>query len=423
MSTTGPLSFGQLSVMRAVQSLPVERWHESNLKTLWVLPTAVPVAAAHRALRTLAVRHESLRTIYDISDPACPRQVVHEDPNTAVDVVDVGRATEQELRGITTDIAHRPFDLWSEYAWRASILTRDGEATHVAMVNHHILADGTAKKVLWDDLMTALTSPETPAESAYSLIRTAEEQRSYEFRAKRLAAERHWEKTLTASIDGGIPPENGDGGTEVIRGCLRSRRSRAAAEQLATRVGLSVSVVLLAAYARAIAEVQGVRSIPMRMASSNRHGHPWVDHVTSMNQWTPLHIGVEDGTSFEDLARPLAMRSLQAYRNGMFDHDAIAAIRSRFPQHIARNESTWAFNHIIAGSSGDPGAFEEFGSEEGELTWEPVFLALGPRFYLRVTDNGNDAWAIRLRARGLGRDAVSEILTTIHKTLLSEAGQ
>lgn len=63
--------------------------------------------------------------------------LVHEDPDTAVDVVDIGRATEQELRGITTDVAHRPFSLWSEHAWRASILTRDGGTTHVAMVNHH----------------------------------------------------------------------------------------------------------------------------------------------------------------------------------------------------------------------------------------------------------------------------------------------
>lgn len=428
LTTTGPLSFGQLSVMRAVQDLPVERWHESNLTTVWPLPEPVPVTAVRDALRTMTARHPSLRTVYDLSRPLAPRQSVHEEADAAVEVHAVDGAGAAEIGRITAQAAHRPFDLTAECAWRAHVFTRDGAATHVALQGHHIVADGSSKKVLGEDLTAALYDRDPLApHAAYSLTDMAHQQRGDTFAHRRRAAERHWEKTLTASLEGGIRPDpretagtTGSDGADVVQGCLRSRASRAAAGELAERLGLSVPVVLLAAYAHAVGEVQDVHSLPMRLASSNRHGHAWTGHVTSMNQWTPLHIATDPTVSFADRARPLEMRCLQAYRNGMFDHDAIAAIRGRFPAHVALNESTWAFNHIVAGSSGGPAVLDE-SWQEAELTWEPVFLALGPRFYLRVTDNGPGGWEIRLRARGLGREQVAALLRTMHETLLFEA--
>ncbi|MEW1870470.1 condensation domain-containing protein [Streptomyces caelestis] len=425
MGTSGPLTFGQLSVMRAVQDLPVEQWHESNLRTLWTLPEPVPPTRAVNALRALCARHVSLRTVYDISEPTTPRQLVHEDAEPAIEVMRADGVSDAEVRALLADSAARPFTLWSEYAWRAVVLTREGMAVQVALVNHHVVADGSAKQILWEDMLTALREPDAlAARKPYLLSEMAEQQRSDGFRGRLRAAERHWEKTLTTSLVDAPKPERPSGPQdEVFVARLLSRRSRTAVERVAARSGVSMFALLLAAYAQAVAEVQGVRSIPMRMVSSNRHGNPWTGHVTSMNQWVPTHVEVPAGTSVTALAQRLGLRSLQAFRNGIFDLDAIDEMCGRFPAAIASHDAVWSFNLIVKGVSGDPGSFEPFEvaeEDDGRIGYESAFLTLGPRFYLRVMDDGADAWALRLRARGVPRETAGAILRSVHETLIAE---
>jgi len=427
VQTSGPLTFGQLSVMRAVQDLPVAQWHESNLRTLWTLPEPVPPARAVAALHALRARHVSLRTVYDLGDPAVPRQSVRDDVDPSIEVLAADGTDEAEMRTMLAASAARPFCLWSECAWRAVVLTRDGLAERIALVNHHIVADGSAKQILWQDLLAALREP-GPAAAVQQpdlLTAMAREQRSEGFRARLRSAERHWEKALAASVAGGPPPRPSGNAPpeEVFVARLLSRRSRAAAERVAGHGGVSVFAVLLAAYATAVAEVQGVRSIPMRMVSSNRHGNPWTGHVTSMNQWVPVHVDVPAGDTVAELARRLGLKSLQAFRNGVFDLDAVTRLCARHPAAVASHDEVWSFNLIVQGVSGDPGSFEPFEvteEEDGRVAYEPAFLTLGPRFYLRVMDDGKGAWALRLRARGVPHDTAGAVLRTVHETLLAE---
>src|SRR2546423_6460576 len=82
---TAPVSFGQLSVWRTQElTIPVDRWQESNLTYVWPVPPATTVRTLHRELDRLAVRHESLRTSFELTGPAPPRQLVH--PPAPVDL-------------------------------------------------------------------------------------------------------------------------------------------------------------------------------------------------------------------------------------------------------------------------------------------------------------------------------------------------
>lgn len=412
MPADGPLTFGQLSLWRNVQDLPRARWHEPNLTTVWPLPACTRVEAVRNALLLMEQRHVALRTTYDVSDPRNPRQRPHE-PGRALDVA-VREGTEDDAHRLVAEMAVEPFDLRTDFGWRVRIIARGDTATHLAMVHHHILADGWGKGVLWQDLLAAITSPDGLPDNAYSLVELAEAQRGKEFEARSRAVRRHWENTLTAASEGGLA--DGDASADVVQACLRSRRSRAAAAHIAERLGLTTTTVLLTAYAIATERVQHVRSIPFRLLAANRVNPLWSHYLTTMNQWTPAHV--ESGDDFATLARRLHRRGMQAYRLGMYDPDEIASLRGEFPVHIGATESAWAYNYITDAVSKDP-RFPD-GADDPAVTWEPVFQALGPRIYLRVTDDGHSSWVLRLRARGVPDDQVAALLHGTHDVLIAE---
>jgi len=422
--SSGPLTFGQLSLWRSVQHLPRERRHEGNLATVWTLPDGSSADAVTEAWHELQARHPSLHTIYRLSDPQEPQQVLH--PHASrVDISTVqtaagGRDAEEEARRVVAALATEPFDLTSQYSFRVRVLEHRGRATHVAMVHHHLGADGMGKAILWDDL-TAMLAGREPRTPAYSLIGLAEEQRSATGAARHRAAVRHWEKIFTASAARNAPLAGAEAGaeTETLQVCLRSRRSRAAAAVLANRWELSVPTLALTAYVAAVADVQKVRSLPMWLLSANRFTPRWERCVSTVNQWTPTHVEATPEAGFAELARLLHRRGLQAYRHGMYNPDAMAEVRGRFPDRAAKVEHLWAVNHIIDPFSADSVVAD--GRAEAALTWEPVFQALGPRFYLRITDNGRDSWALRLRARGLARDDLACMVRRVHEVLIAEA--
>jgi hypothetical protein len=99
--------------------------------------------------------------------------------------------------------------------------------------------------------------------------------------------------------------------------------------------------------------------------------------------------------------------ALRTYRLGMYDPDALAAIRQENPGLSRERESAWAFNHIIADRS-----FHERTADTG-IRWEHGFHRFGHRFYLRVFDDGT----LRLRARGVSRDLVAAVLLGVRDNL------
>ncbi|MFD0787338.1 hypothetical protein ACFQZ8_25835, partial [Micromonospora azadirachtae] len=63
-----PLTMGQLSMWKALMVRPPEQLWESNLDLAWPIPAGVSVEQVRHALTALAVRHESLRTVYRPAD-------------------------------------------------------------------------------------------------------------------------------------------------------------------------------------------------------------------------------------------------------------------------------------------------------------------------------------------------------------------
>jgi len=416
--TRGPLTFGQTSMWRGIADLPRDRWPELNLADVWPMPVPVEYGRVRDALAVMAIRHPALRTTYDFDDPQAPLQCLHPGGSLPVESLEI---PAEDMRQLVSALAAEPISLHKQYGWLAHVITRRKIATHIALVFHHMTVDGMGIQIFWDEFVRLLRNGSEPsvAESKYDLIQLAIDQRQAS--ARQRAEVRYWHDTLTKSSNA-LSSAADDSSSEVpvllVR--LRSRHSRAAASKLADQTRTSVASVLLAAYARAIAEVQGVQSIPMRILSANRYEKRWEQCVTSLNQWPPLHIDV--GTeSFSELAVRSHTASLLAYLHGMFDPDAIASICAQYPARVAEMEHVWAVNYIPTTPSPDPGTDQA--EADGQLTWEPASRNLGARFYLRAIDREDGTWILQLRTRGVARHQAGALIQRVHDNLISEAAK
>ncbi|WP_052083106.1 non-ribosomal peptide synthetase [Rhodococcus fascians] len=122
------------------------------------LSGAVDVAALSAAVTDVVERHESLRTVFPTVGEL-PRQVVLDvaDVDLSLDMVSID---ESALAGHVSSDAARGFDVTTDMPIRATLYRLDGrEDRHVlAIVVHHIAADGASMAPLASDVMIAYSS-------------------------------------------------------------------------------------------------------------------------------------------------------------------------------------------------------------------------------------------------------------------------
>ncbi|MFD7383491.1 amino acid adenylation domain-containing protein [Streptomyces anulatus] len=110
-------------------------------------------AALLGALHDVAVRHESLRTVFLDRDGVPIQSVVPADE--AVPPLSVTEVGERELDAALTAAARRGFDLAAELPLRAELFALDPTEHVLLVVVHHIVADGWSLAALTTDFSTA----------------------------------------------------------------------------------------------------------------------------------------------------------------------------------------------------------------------------------------------------------------------------
>ncbi|GGU69949.1 hypothetical protein GCM10010211_39400 [Streptomyces albospinus] len=415
MSEAGPLSLGQLSVWHDIRGLPAARRHEPNNAAAWPLPPGVTVEQARTALRAIVTRHPSLRTRYDVHDADAPRQLppdVHLDDH--LPVVEGDGTGPDEL---AAQLAAEPFDLGRQHGWRARLLARRGTASHLLFVKHHIAADAWAQELLHQEFRRALTDPAGLGDTPPGPADLAAEQHTPAGLRRRAQALDHWAQLLDRAPSVGLPRGAATEG-RAVQGTLHSAPARPAAHAVAERARVSVSSVVLAAYVRSVARMCGADALLVQLMSANRFAGRWRNVVTSMNQWVPVLIEHARGDDLVELADAVHWSGLGAFRHGMHDVTAVAALRARMP---AAPEPACAFNYVAVPEGSAPDApVGPACAGVPALTWEEPFTTIGPRCYARVLETER-ALSIRLTAKDLGRDECAELLRGTHEALLTAA--
>lgn len=420
MSEARPLSLGQLSVWHDIRGLPAARWHEPNNAAVWPLPPGVDRARAGTALRAVVARHPSLRTRYDLEDPDVPRQLAPDDPvDEDLRSMDDRGADPED---VATELATEPFHLGRRHGWRARLLTRRGAASHLVFVKHHIAADAWAQELLQQEFLHALADPDGLGPLPPGPAELAADQHTPAGLRRQSAALDHWKRLLAHAPSAPLPRTTDTAGT-VLQGTLRSAAARRAAHTVAEQAQVSVSSVVLAAYARSVARICGTDALLVQLMSANRFAGRWKGLVTSMNQWVPALLDGARNDDLHTLAAAVHWSGLTAVRHGMYDVTAVAALRARLPD---APEPTCAFNYVAVPGGTPPDAsrdgLPEAGADRPVITWEEPFTTIGPRCYARALETA-DSLTVRLTAKDVGRRQCADVLLDIHEALLTAAGR
>jgi Condensation domain len=423
-STTAPLTFGQMSVWRDIAGLPQERWQEANIFHRFDFPKPVSRRQLCQVLTELDAKHESLRTVYDIDDPAEPRQrLLPPQPVTEVEVV-YSETGDVEAR--IERMHRRSFDLRTDRPVRALAIASGQPTDDVDQPNltgmvfcwHHIACDGWSVGLLVMDVLALLGFGGEPQPvPATSLREVAVEQRTSSFwRTKLKSTQRHFRMVYeaeTASFRDRDPERGG------VQAALESAPLYTATQALVAEHNVSVSTVFTAAFADALRPHCGPGPIRMGLMTGNRFTERWRPYVTSMNQLIPILIDGDPDADFVDGLSGVGVTAMRAYRLGMFDVDQVTPAALGLDLQPSDVKALCMLNVMnFAPPEFDA---EPSDGELPELHWEPVFSNISAGCYLRVFHTTASTVRLRLRTGGLTEDTVRGILLGIHQRVLAAA--
>ncbi|MGQ0841550.1 condensation domain-containing protein [Actinokineospora sp.] len=413
---TGPLSYGQLSVWRDVECFPPEKRYQANIVQALELGPDFPVSRVRAAVEVLRARHESLRTVYDFTDPALPRQIVRALGASDLVLREIvpldGEDSAAAVARVVNEMDTESFDLTTEESLRLAVLAVAGEPTQVVFALHHIAADLWALDVLRAEFERLLHGHDMPA-STISPCELAVSQHSAKWAARRDAAATHLRHVFTAAaettaVDIVIAPG------PTARANLASRIARSRAGARAEELGISVPSLVLAAYCHQAHEVAGAPDILVNTMSTNRLHPTTATLVTSMNQWARMVSHRAEGQSFADFARALHWTSQRAYRYGCYDVDVDVRIRGEVESTVGPIRPEFSFNYVQVES----GEVRPADAPEWEVSPLPAITVGGPNFYLVATEGPEFELTARTRWTSFGEPEMAEFLTAVHSLLI-----
>jgi thioesterase domain-containing protein len=125
----------------------------NNLSVALRLSGKLDIAALEFGLLTVVLRHETLRTTFDVIEGR-PVQIVRQEPPKVLTRLDVSRASEPETAAYAAicQVAHTPFDLTKGPLLRVLLVEQGPEQNTLCCVMHHIIADGWSFRLFMSEL-------------------------------------------------------------------------------------------------------------------------------------------------------------------------------------------------------------------------------------------------------------------------------
>jgi condensation domain-containing protein len=369
---TGPVTYGQLSVLRSLESYGPAGARVANLISVWPVPPGHDVSEVVHAWRRLVDLHESLRTSYAAVGGSFSQTVGAGPP---------GRVTVTELADDSVDaagqagagLAVEPIDIFAAWPWRALVVTSQGEPVHLVTVVHHVAADNGALTVLAGQFAELLQGAAVSVKAQPTDLARMQREDPWGDQAVAYWAG-EWAKFRPADRRGGDRSPR-------RRATLYSEDALAATQELSGRLRVSIQSAVLAAGSLALARLTGTPDITYALMAANRIDDRWAELVSSLNQCAPLTVSVDEDASADDFLRSTYYQSLAAYQWGSYDVDALrnglgrAGINESDPTFFAKH-----FNFLGAAEQTPPPG----SPARMSVAWRPSTQRSGPNFHLPV---------------------------------------
>ena len=319
-----PTSFGQRRMWILAQMDPGEAVY--NIAWALWLDGPLDTGALEQAWQAALFRHEALRTVFR-NDSGLPVQVIEDDPvpqPLPVTSVEHLPASEREAaaRALIRDVARTPFDLATGPLVSAAVVRLSPQAHVLAVVVHHIVADGWSFRVLFEELTAdyeAISSGGGPVaeEPPIQYADYAIWQLEHADEGGYASAERFWRETLTdAPAALPLPNDKPYQGRQTFAAAGIDERIEAgladALRQLAARLGTTQFAVLLAAYAIVLSRLTGSDDllIAVPMAARTR---PETESVVGLFMNTVMvRVRIDRDGTLSDLVRAVHATTARA---------------------------------------------------------------------------------------------------------------
>jgi len=400
MPVDAPLTFGQLSTWRSIETFAPDRLMEVNVPASWDVH-GLDTGRILRALKCLADRHESLRTTYHLVD-GMPIQRVHESMTPRIEVVERAEEDPRDPAETVARLYQRIFPVSGDPGWAGVLVTVRGRPSFLALSLSHMVVDVWAVRELETQFraLAAQAGPgaaEDAPEAGPSPRELAELQRGESWLSRRRGAEKYWTKVLTTGPVRNLPEPPARQGERRVQAAFRSRRLAALVGQAAAAHGVSPQSVLTALTAAGLARTVGRDRVMLSLMCANRFDAQWQSIISSMNQLIPLACDADPGTTLVKHLKRTHLNALMAYRHGCYDVDAAADLIDRVPgpDGTAFVHDCW-FNYVA-----EPAAPRSAAAEAGtgaELAWTTPPRNAGHPFYVRVNGDAGSWLEITLRA-------------------------
>jgi len=144
-----PLSFAQQRLWFLTQLQPESPFY--NVPLAFLLSGPLDNAALARALETIIMRHETLRTVFDEVDDEPVQRILPNQP-LSLNTIDLTGDRKEEARKLLRAEAERHFDFKQGPLFRTTLI-RLTETEHILLLcAHHIVSDGWSTSILLREL-------------------------------------------------------------------------------------------------------------------------------------------------------------------------------------------------------------------------------------------------------------------------------
>lgn len=284
--------------------------------------------ALHHALNQIVQRHEILRTTYTEKENVCQTRVlpISEIPLSWVDLSGIPEAEQKQgIEILAKQEAQRPFDLSTDLMLRASLI-RQNSARHTLLITmHHIASDGWSMGLLIQDFCQSYRAfvlgnseplPALPLQYAdYA-----------HWQSQRLQGEvlQHHLDYWTHQLEGlpavhRLPLDRSRPALQSFEGSSFAQMLPYALSQnlnqMAQEQGVSLFMLLHAAFATLLARFSGESDIVVGIPVANREQVELSDLVGFFVNTLVIRVNLADNSHFLDLLQQSKSRLLEAYEH------------------------------------------------------------------------------------------------------------
>ncbi|MCM3920863.1 condensation domain-containing protein [Frankia sp. AiPs1] len=319
------LTWGQQEILDFVERARPQDYRYNIIGTLLVPPEwELTEERCLRALSFFLSRHESLRTVFPTDRAGQVWQEVQSRGSLPVRIVRTARSRVAEQAGaLRDDFATRCFAFAHELPVQVALIVVGGRVHGIVHMFCHLAVDLHGVGCLVDEMTDYFRRGETLpslAQDALTPVDLADWQVSPAGAVRRDRTLRHVESLFRDRQPLALPPETDDlpGLPRFRRLRLHSKGTEAAAGQIARKLGVSSSAVLLGGIALHLRELTGSNNVDLLLVSSQRFRQNVRNLVATLMQEAFFAVDLT-GVDLPEAIRRSWRSALIAYQNSGCD--------------------------------------------------------------------------------------------------------